>query len=103
MLLESVSESDEFDDFNDELSPAPSTPEAQATTVPAGHERGTVKFFNAGRGYGFINRAGKGDELFVHYSNIAAEGFKTLPEGADVTFRVGDGRKGPEAFDVALA
>ena len=44
-----------------------------------------------------------GDDLFVHYSNIAAEGFKTLPEGADVTFRVADGRKGPEAFDVALA
>ena len=103
VLLESVSESDQFDDFNDELSPAPSTPEAQATTVPAGHERGTVKFFNAGRGYGFIRRMAKDDELFVHFSNIAVEGFKTLPEGADVTFRVGDGRKGPEAFDVALA
>ena len=106
VLLESVSDSDGFDhvdDVDDDPTPAPSAPTTQVTRVPAGHERGTVKFFNAGRGYGFINRAGKGDELFVHYSNIAAEGFKTLPEGADVTFRVADGRKGPEAFDVALA
>ena len=68
--------------------------------VPAGHEIGTVKFFNAGRGYGFIRRDVGGDDLFVHYSNIAATGFKTLDADTRVTFEVGRGRKGDEAFVV---
>jgi CspA family cold shock protein len=67
-------------------------PDASAT-------RGTVKFFNAGRGYGFITQPG-GADLFVHFSNIAADGYKSLDEGAAVSYRVGEGRRGPEALDV---
>ncbi|MEL6892817.1 MAG: DEAD/DEAH box helicase [Actinomycetota bacterium] len=66
-------------------------------------EAGTVKFFNAGRGYGFILRSGGGDDLFVHHTNILGDGFRTLPEGATVRYRVTAGRKGPEAVDVTLA
>ncbi len=93
--------------------PAPETltvvvEEAPAATpepveLPEGREGGTVKFFNAGRGYGFIRPAGGGDDLFVHFSNIDHEGFKTLDADVDVTFRVDSGRRGPEAFDVRLA
>lgn len=60
---------------------------------------GTVKFFNNEKGYGFISREG-GDDVFVHFSNIAGEGFKTLEEGQTVEFDVGPGRKGDEALNV---
>lgn len=66
--------------------------------------RGTVKWFNDEKGYGFITPEGGGKDLFVHHSNIAGEGFKTLAENVTVEFEVGEGRKGPEATDVrALA
>lgn len=61
--------------------------------------QGTVKFFNNEKGYGFISREG-GDDVFVHFSNIAGEGFKTLEEGQTVEFDVGPGRKGDEALNV---
>ncbi|NIR35031.1 MAG: cold-shock protein [Actinobacteria bacterium] len=61
--------------------------------------QGTVKFFNNEKGYGFISREG-GDDVFVHFSNIAGEGFKTLEEGQAVEFDVGPGRKGDEALNV---
>ena len=70
--------------------------------VPAGHELGTVKFFNASRGYGFIVRDAGGDELFVHFSNIETDGFKTLDEKDRVSYEVGAGKKGPEARSVRL-
>jgi CspA family cold shock protein len=60
---------------------------------------GTVKFFNTEKGYGFITRA-DGPDVFVHYSNIAGSGFKTLDEGQAVEFEVGPGRKGDEALNV---
>lgn len=60
---------------------------------------GTVKFFNNEKGYGFISREGE-DDVFVHFSNIAGEGFKSLEEGQTVEFEVGPGRKGPEALNV---
>lgn len=60
---------------------------------------GTVKFFNTEKGYGFITRA-DGPDVFVHYSNIAGSGFKTLEEGQAVEFEVGPGRKGDEALNV---
>jgi CspA family cold shock protein len=60
---------------------------------------GTVKFFNSEKGYGFISRP-DGDDLFVHFSNIQGEGFKTLNEGQDVEFDVAPGRKGEEAQNV---
>ena len=70
--------------------------------VPAGHELGTVKFFNASRGYGFIVRESGGDEVFVHFSSILGDGFKTLDEKATVSFEVGQGKKGLEARDVRV-
>ncbi len=60
---------------------------------------GTVKFFNNEKGYGFISRD-DGDDVFVHYSNIAGEGFRTLEPGQVVEFEIGPGRKGPEALEV---
>jgi len=60
---------------------------------------GTVKFFNAEKGYGFISREG-GDDVFVHFSNIVGEGYKSLNEGDRVEFDVGRGKKGDEAQNV---
>jgi len=62
---------------------------------------GTVKFFNAEKGYGFISREG-GKDVFVHYSNIQGNGYKTLEEGQRVEFDVGAGRKGEEAQNVRV-
>ena len=60
---------------------------------------GTVKFFNNEKGYGFISRE-QGDDVFVHYSNIAGDGYKSLTEGQRVEFDVAPGRKGEEAQNV---
>jgi cold shock protein len=62
---------------------------------------GTVKFFNAEKGYGFISRDGEKD-IFVHYSNITGSGYRTLEAGQEVEFEVGAGRKGDEAQNVRL-
>lgn len=61
---------------------------------------GTVKFFNNEKGYGFISRD-DGEDVFVHYSNIAGDGYKSLEEGQAVQFEVGQGRKGDEALNVS--
>ncbi len=63
--------------------------------------QGTVKFFNAEKGFGFISREG-GDDVFVHFSNIQGEGYKSLSEGQVVTFDVAPGRKGEEAQNVRV-
>ncbi|HOS96277.1 MAG TPA: cold-shock protein [Deltaproteobacteria bacterium] len=60
---------------------------------------GTVKWFNESKGFGFITSDGGGD-VFVHYSSISQEGFKTLEEGQRVTFDVTNGPKGPQASNV---
>jgi cold shock protein len=60
---------------------------------------GTVKFFNAEKGFGFISRE-QGDDVFVHYSNIQGSGYKSLQEGQQVEFDVAPGRKGEEAQNV---
>ena len=60
---------------------------------------GTVKFFNDQKGFGFISRDGD-EDLFVHFSNIVGSGRRTLVDGQEVEFEVGEGRKGPEAVDV---
>jgi CspA family cold shock protein len=62
---------------------------------------GTVKFFNAEKGYGFISRE-DGEDVFVHFSNIQATGYKTLDEGQRVEFDIGPGRKGDEAQNVRV-
>jgi CspA family cold shock protein len=62
-------------------------------------EIGTVKWFNARKGYGFISRDGA-DDVFVHYSAIQVEGFKTLDEGQRVEFSVEEGPKGLQAANV---
>ena len=62
---------------------------------------GTVKFFNAEKGFGFISRE-QGDDVFVHFSNIQGEGYKSLDEGQKVEFDVAPGRKGDEAQNVRV-
>ena len=61
---------------------------------------GTVKWFNDAKGYGFISPEDGSKDLFVHHSNISGSGFKSLAEGARVTFETRQGQKGPEAYDV---
>lgn len=67
----------------------------------ADRETGTVKWFNSSKGYGFIERE-EGDDVFVHFSAISAEGFRTLDEGQRVEFKVTQGDKGLQAEDVII-
>ena len=61
--------------------------------------KGNVKWFNASKGYGFISHEG-GKDVFVHFSAITGDGFKSLDEGQEVEFEVTDGPKGPQAVNV---
>lgn len=61
--------------------------------------KGVIKFFNENRGYGFIKSSERTD-VFVHHSQIAENGYRTLQEGDEVTFDVRDGQRGPEAVNV---
>ena len=61
--------------------------------------RGKVKWFNNAQGFGFIGRE-DGSDVFVHYSAIQSEGYKSLQEGDDVEFEIGQGSKGPQAENV---
>ena len=62
-------------------------------------EKGTVKWFNGSKGYGFITRE-EGEDLFVHYNAIEGDGYKSLDEGDQVQFEVGQGPKGLQATNV---
>jgi CspA family cold shock protein len=85
---------------SDEIHPscrnsAAGTTKKDMSTMPTG----TVKFFNAEKGFGFISRP-DGDDVFVHFSNIAGDGYRSLEDGQNVEFEIGAGRKGPEALNV---
>ena len=62
-------------------------------------QKGTVKWFNAKKGYGFLSDA-EGNEVFVHFSALQMDGFKELKDGEEVEFEVVDGTKGPQASNV---
>jgi CspA family cold shock protein len=64
-------------------------------------ETGTVKWFNADKGFGFIT-AENGNDVFVHFSAIQGDGFKTLEEGQAVTFDIEEGQRGPQATNVMV-
>ncbi len=65
-------------------------------------EQGKVKWFNSEKGFGFIEREGA-EDVFVHFSAIQGDGFKTLDEGQSVTFEVEQGQRGPQAANVQKA
>jgi CspA family cold shock protein len=65
--------------------------------------QGTVKWFNAEKGFGFITPDGGGPDVFVHYSAIQSGGYRSLEEGQKVHYTVTQGNKGPQADDVTLA
>ena len=68
----------------------------------ADRETGVVKWFNSSKGFGFIERD-SGNDVFVHYSAISGEGYRSLEEGQRVEFTVVEGQKGPQAQDVTPA
>lgn len=63
--------------------------------------KGTVKWFNSKKGFGFIKKE-DGTDVFVHYTGVVGEGFKTLSEGDNVEFEIEDSEKGPRAIDVKI-
>jgi cold shock protein len=65
-------------------------------------EQGKVKWFNSEKGFGFIEREG-GEDVFVHFSAIQGEGYKSLDEGQEVTFEIENGQRGPQAVNVRKA
>ncbi|SDE84029.1 Cold shock protein, CspA family [Pseudonocardia oroxyli] len=81
---------------------APQFADAPKTCEEQHMAQGTVKWFNGEKGFGFIQQDGGGADVFVHYSEIAADGFRSLDEGQRVEFEVGQGKKGPQATAVRL-
>lgn len=65
--------------------------------------KGTVKWFNAQKGFGFITNSETGEDVFVHFSGIASDGFKSLEEGQNVTFDITQGARGMQATNVSVA
>ena len=81
---------------------SPQLKDVQEEGVYVERLKGTVKWFNNAKGYGFIGRA-DGPDVFVHYSAISSEGYKSLQEGDPVEFEITEGQKGPQAANVTKA
>ena len=64
--------------------------------------QGTVKWFNAEKGFGFIAQDGGGEDVFVHFSAIQSSGYKSLEENQKVEFEITEGRKGPQAENISV-
>ncbi len=64
--------------------------------------KGTVKWFNADKGFGFITNEETNEDVFVHYTGIARDGFKSLTDGQRVTFEISEGQRGPQAINVVV-
>lgn len=91
-------------DGEEELHPRPAAaPQANAPTVAGQGSLGTVKWFNATKGFGFVTRDAGGEELFVHRSILEQAGLADLAEGTRVRFQISDGKKGPQVSDLTLA
>jgi cold shock protein len=65
--------------------------------------KGTVKWFNSTKGFGFITNEANGEDIFVHFSGIVTDGFKTLQDGQNVTFDITKGDRGAQAVNVQVA
>ena len=72
-------------------------------TPPSPCYKGTVKWFNSQKGFGFITNSENGEDIFVHYSGIASNGFKSLEDGQSVTFDITNGNRGLQAVNVCVA
>ena len=81
---------------------APAKPHTSKVKMSANQERGTVKWFNAAKGFGFITRE-NGEDVFVHFRSIQGKGHRSLGEGQAVIFSVAEGDKGLQAVDVTSA
>src|SRR5690348_11461704 len=79
--------------------PGPKKPSSKEIDMATG----TVKWFNSEKGFGFIEQDGGGADVFAHYSNIAAEGYRELQEGQKVSFDIAQGQKGPTAENIVPA
>lgn len=96
-----VSADEEMEESEDSAEESEDSAE-ETSSAGDGFEQGVVKWFNASKGYGFLERDSGGD-VFVHYSAIKSDGFRTLDEGQRVQFQVVQGEKGPQAQDVTIA
>jgi CspA family cold shock protein len=80
----------------------PSRIESQSEEVFMATATGVVKWFSDEKGFGFITPDDGGKDAFVHFSGIAGDGFRTLPEGAKVEYELGESQKGPQATNVRI-